>query len=196
MAKPADQDEPPVGQPILPGAAPAEPIDLAARAGKQSKVTPTDRIEARADLLITELKGDKATLYAELHVARYSEIPHLREDVRWLEDRESSLKNSLTLLQTSYEWAISFNWFSFALIAVGGSVVSYAAFLPPAQPSAGFDKQKLVATFALAALLIGVIVQAVVSYRGTKTLKELPENVPGSVRPAPNPKPPENPSAR
>jgi hypothetical protein len=194
MANPVDRNEPPLGQIIAPGPTSAPSIDVAAKVRKRAELTPTDRIEARADLHITELKGDKKTLHAELQVVRYSELPHLREDIRWLEGRESSLQNSLTALQTSYGWAISFNWFSFALIAIGGCIVSYAAFLPAPKESDGIGMQRFVATLALASLLIGVIVQAIVSYRGTKTLLRLSGVDNRPQRPSPNPKSPGIPS--
>ena len=195
MANPAEQDNPPVGRIIAPGPTPAESINVAEKARKKAEVTPTDRIEARADRHITDLKTSHATLYAELQIVRYTELPHLRDDVRWLEERESSLMNALTLLKASYEWAISFNWFSFALIAIGGCVVSYAAFFPAQNSPGGFDIQKMVATFAFASLLIGVIVQGYLSHRGRKTLMGMAEIAAPSKRPSPSPKLPEHPPA-
>ena len=115
---------------------------------------------------------------ADLNIGRFTEIPHLREDLRWMEARESSLLTSFTELRTSYDWAISFNWFSFALITVGGCVVSYASFLPAS---------KIVASFALALLLVGVIMQAFVSYRRKRTLGGLARDPELPRRPSPNP---------
>jgi hypothetical protein len=186
------RDEPPVGQVIAPGTTPVPVLDLAATARKRASSTPTDRIEARADLHIMELKADKESLLLELRTVRHTEMPHLREDMRWLESRESSLQISLTALLASYEWAVSFNWFSFALVGIGGGFVSYASFLPAPQSPAEMDTRTTVATLAVAALLIGVIVQAVTSYRGTKTLMGLAKNTQPPPRPSPNPKPPDS----
>jgi hypothetical protein len=196
MAKAADRDEPRIGQVIAPTTSPTPSINVEATARKRAELTPTDRIEARADLLIAELKADKASLHAELQVVRYSDIPHLREDLRWMEGRESSLQNELATLKTSYEWAVSFNWFSFALVAIGGGFVSYASFLPVPQSSTEMDSRTTVATLAVAALLIGVIVQALISYRGTRTLMGLAKVDKPPQRPAPNPKPPEGATVR
>jgi hypothetical protein len=192
MSKAADRGKPSVGQIIAPTTTPPPSIDVAAKEAKRrAELTPTDRIEARADSLITELRADKLRLDAELHALRYTEISHLRDDLRWLEARESSLLNALTALRTSYEWASSFNWFSFALTAVGGCVVSYAAFLPVPRSPDNIGAQKIVATFGFALLSIGVIVQAFVSYRGTKTLTGLARVDDPPQRPSPNPKPSE-----
>jgi hypothetical protein len=192
MAKHEDRTEPSVGQVIAPITTPPPSIDVEAKA-RERGITPTDRIEARADLHITELKSDKESLREELRIVRYTEIPHLREDARWLEERESSLRESLNTLKTSYEWAISFNWFSFALVAIGGGFVSYASFLPPPKSPSEMDTRTTVATLAVVALLIGVLIQAVVSYRGTRNLIKLPEADTSSPRPSPSPRPPQAP---
>ncbi len=188
MASEANPKEPAPGQVIVTTTTPAPSIDVVDAVRKRAAPSPTDRIEARADLHITELKADKERLSAELQVVRSVEISHLREDARWLEARETALLNALATLQTSYEWAISFNWFSFALIAIGGCVVSYAAFLPPPRTPDQIGIQKIVATSALVLLLVGVIVQAFVSYRGQKALTSLAKIAEPLRRPAPNPR--------
>jgi hypothetical protein len=182
MANQPDHNEPQSGQLIAPVGIPPPPIDVGSKARERARATPTDRIEARADLQISELKGDKESLRSELRVVRYTEIPHLRDDVRWLEDRISSLRDELNILRTSYGWAISFSWFSFALVAIGGGLVSYASFL--------MDMRTTVATLAMVALLIGVLIQAVVSYLGTRTLIKLPRV--GNTPERPLPCPPES----
>ncbi|HWE35876.1 MAG TPA: hypothetical protein VG406_04830 [Isosphaeraceae bacterium] len=188
MPNPKDRDEPPVGQLISPDVSPPPDVDVEATARRRPALTAAQRAEVSAEQLITELKADKESLRAELRAVRSNrskEIPHLREDVRWLERRRASLSESLTTLKTSYEWAISFNWFSTAPIAVGGGGVSYAAFLPAT---------KTVANLSFAALLIGVILQAIVSIRGTRTLRNLPTSEEATHRPPPNP--PETPAAQ
>jgi hypothetical protein len=187
MAKKPDQDEPPVGQVIAPPTPLPASIDVEAKVRERDKATPTDRIEARADLHITELRVVKESLTQEVLNLRYTEIPHLREDLRWLEIRGSSLREALTTLRASYEWAISFNWFSFALVSIGGGLISYASFLPAPQSLAEIDKRTTFATVALVILLIGVLIQAFVSYRGTKTLTRLPMTDMPSDRPSPSP---------
>jgi len=182
----ADLGEPQVGQVIAPASVPAPSIDVAARASKREKETLTDRFNAKVDLHITELKADKDRLRVELQVIRQTEIPHLREDVRWLEGRQTSLVTAFTAVKSSYDWAIAFNWFSFALVVVGGGFVSYASFLAAPQSPAEMDKRTVVATIAVVALVLGVLVQGIVSYRGTMTLKSLPEVEPKLERPSPN----------
>ena len=178
MTTDAEGKVPKPGKIISPGPSSEHVFNVEAAIEKQPKLTPWDRSDARANQLIKELKDDKESLQNELHTVRYSEIHHLRDDVRWLESRETSLLNALTLLRTSYDWAISFNWYSVGLITIGGCFVSFAAFLPAPQ---------FVATFALAALLIGVIMQAIVSYRGTRSLMENPATSAQNQRPSPNP---------
>ena len=75
------------------------------------------RYEARVDSHIAELKRDKQRLEEEVHWLRLQEIHHLREDVRWLEDLASWQRQELVKTKTSYESAIAFSWFAFALIA-------------------------------------------------------------------------------
>lgn len=180
MANRDDPGELPVGQIIAPTSAPPPPIDVGARAREREKMTPTDRLEARADSLIEELRGDKESLRRDLESARSAEMPHLRADVPWLEDQLHSLREVLGVLRTSYEWAITFNWFSSALVVLGGASVSYAAFLPSAH-------SRPVATLSFAALIVGVLVQAVVSYRGTRTLLRISRVDASTPRPAPSP---------
>jgi len=169
---------------ILPGPDAEKPLDLAAGAQrkKEKLPSPTERLEARVDSYIAELKGDKLRSQTEVHRLRIHEIHHLRDDVRWLEDLVSWQSQTLARLQTSYEWAIAFSWFSFALIAIGGCVVSYAAFIP-SQSSI----QQTIATLGFVSLLIGVGVQAMNSYRGTKSLLRNSHPSSGSPRPSPNP---------
>jgi hypothetical protein len=175
--------EPRAPEVIPPGPDAETPLDLAAKARqKREKLPPpSERLEARVDSYIAELKGDKLHFRQEVHRLRIHEIHHLRDDVRWLEDHVSWQGHALTRLQTSYEWAIAFNWFSFALIAIGGCVVSYAAFISPRS-----SLQQIVATAGFMDLLVGVVVQAMNSYRGTRSLLKLsPPST--SARPRPNP---------
>src|SRR6202453_4191345 len=111
---------------IRPGPDVEEPIDLGVKASEQRARLPTQgvRYEARMDMLLAEYKGDKTSLQAEVTRLRIQEIGHLREDVRWLEENRLGQTEALTKLQTSYESTIAFNLFSFALIVVGGAVVS------------------------------------------------------------------------
>src|SRR5580698_2165923 len=106
---------------ILPGPDAEKPLDLAAvaRRKKEKLPSPSERLEARVDSYIAELKRDKLQYQEEVHRLRVHEIHHIRDDVRWLEDMASEQKQTLARLQTSYEWAISFNWLSFAIIAIG-----------------------------------------------------------------------------
>jgi hypothetical protein len=136
----------------------------------------------RVDSYIAELKRDKLHFQEEVHRLRIHEIHLIRDDVRWLEDLVSEQGQTLARLQTSYEWAIAFNWFSFAIIAIGGGIVSYAAFIPSRT-----TVQQAVATLGFASLLLGVSVQAMNSYRGTKALLEHPTAPSASPRPRPNP---------
>lgn len=169
---------------ILPGPDAEKPLDLAAGAQrkKEKLPSPSERLEARVDSYIAELKGDKLRFQTEVHHLRIHEIHHLRDDIRWLEDLASWQSQTLAKLQTSYEWAIAFNWFSLALIAIGGCVVSYAAFIP--SPS---SIQQTIATLGFVSLLIGVGVQAMNSYRGTKSLLKISNTPAESPRPTPNP---------
>ena len=96
----------------------------------------------------------------EVRHVRFHEIRHLKEDSRWLEERISWHERELAKTKTSFASAITFSWFSFALIAIGGVVVSYATFTHP-------DMQVTIATAGLVALFIGVIVQGVNSALGS-----------------------------
>ena len=178
---------PSVGELIAPGPDKDDPFDVAAGARRKAGASPTDRIEARADSYIIELRADKLSLYEELRAVRYSQVPHLREDTRWLEGRVSSLQNDLDILQVSYGWAIAFNWFSFAFVAIGGGGVSLASFLPAPQSPAKMDIRMIVATISATIIFIGVLVQAFVSCHGTKTLIKRAANPEPSLRPPPNP---------
>jgi hypothetical protein len=168
----------------LPGPDAERPLDLAAGAQrkKEKLPSPSERLEARVDSYIAELKRDKVHFQTEVHRLRIHEIHHLRDDVRWLEDFVSWQSQTLAKLRTSYEWAIAFNWLSLALIAVGGCVVSYAAFIPSRS-----DIQQIIATVGFVGLLIGVGVQAMISYQGTKSLLKI--TGPSSVNPRPSPNP-------
>jgi hypothetical protein len=153
-----------------------------ARRKKEKLPSPSERLEARVDSYIAELKRDKLQFQEEVHRLRIYEIHHIRDDVRWLEDLASWQSQTLARLQTSYEWAIAFNWFSFAIIAIGGCIVSYAAFIPSRSAV-----QQAVATLGFASLVLGVGVQAMNSYRGTKALLKHPTAPSGIPRPRPNP---------
>lgn len=94
---------------------------------------------------------------------------------------------SFARLHTSYEWAIAFNWFSFALIAIGGGLVSFAAFIS-LEPGI----QKAAAILGFTGLSIGVVMQAVISNRGTKALRLVSSPPSDSTRPRANPPPPQS----
>ena len=70
----------PVPDVIRPGPDAEKPLDLGAdaRRKKEKLPTPTERLEARVDSYIAELKGDKQRIQAEIHQVRVSEIRHLR----------------------------------------------------------------------------------------------------------------------
>jgi hypothetical protein len=152
---------------IRPGPDAEKPLDLTAsiRQKREKIPTVTERLEMRVDGYLSELKQDKDRLSREVDRLRGHEIHHLRNDVRWLEERVLHESQALARLQTSYEWAIAFSWFSFALVAIGGGLVSYAAFASPHSAT-----QQIVATMGLTSLVIGVIVQAVNSYRGGRAI--------------------------
>jgi hypothetical protein len=168
---------------IRPGPDAEKPLDLAAGAReKRAKLpSPSERLESRVDTFIDELKRDKLELQREVQRLRIQDIQHLRTDVRWLEERVISQTQAFARIQTSYEWAISFNWLSFALIAIGGGVVSYAAFVPLKSGA------RTVATIGLTSLVIGVFVQAINSFRGARSLARVRDLQAASARPNPNP---------
>src|SRR5271170_2700917 len=93
---------------ILPGPDSEKPFDLAAgaRRKKEKLPSPSERLEARVDSYIAELKRDKVHFQSEVQRLRIYEIHHLRDDVRWLEDFASWQSQTLARLRTSYEWAI------------------------------------------------------------------------------------------
>lgn len=154
----------------------------ALREKNQKGPSPTDRLEARADRHIDDLQKDKHDLQAELERLRTREIAHLRDDVRWLEDLASRQSQTLARLKTSFEYAITFSWLSSALVTLGGAAISLAALLPlPIGP------QRVMAIAGFVGLLIGVVVQAVNSYRGSRVSQENPSPSPFSGRPDPNP---------
>ena len=177
MPNPGGPSEPPIGQVIVPGTTPVEAPDVEAvvRATiavlaetPPAKSTPAAQLANRVDQHIKELQQSKRKLGEELDRVRYEELTHLRNDQRWLENRLSATRSASDNLRTSYDWVIGFNWFSFALIAIGVGLVSFAAFLPDSLP--GIGPPKLVAAFAFAALVIGVIVQAMISFRGSRAI--------------------------
>ena len=145
----SEPESPPV---IRPGPNAEQPLDLAANVRRKRERIPSvsERYEIRVDGYLTELKQDKLFLRKEVDRLRLHEIHHLRNDLRWLEERVLNQTQAFARLQTSYEWAIAFSWFSFALIAVGGGLVSYAAFA-----SSHTATQKTIATSGLIALTIG-----------------------------------------
>jgi hypothetical protein len=182
MTQESPRSNPSIGEVISPGPNSEAAVDVAAAAQQKVKATPTQRLEARMELQINELKATR---------------DHLRKDIRWLEGRVSTLAEGLTQLKTSYKWAISFNWFSFVLITIGGCIVSYASFLPASQmatdknsvisPPLEFNMQKQVATFGLVSLILGVVIQATVSFQGYQSLINLPALPLDESRPSPNP---------
>jgi hypothetical protein len=151
---------------------------------KKEKTSPTERIEARADRHIAELQANRRDLLEDIRNLRTSEVPHLRADIRWLEGRLAWHREALVRLQTAYEWAIAFSWFSFALVTIGGVVVSFASFIP-LNPIA----QKIIATAGFIGLLIGVSVQALSSSRGSRALLKNSEPRSDDSRPGPGPPP-------
>lgn len=153
----------------------------AKRLREERRPTPTDRIEARADRHILDLQSDRKRLQGEIHRLRTLEIAHLREDLRWLEEHASSRSQAYARLKASFEYAVTFSWFSSALVTLGGAAVSLAAILP-----LSLGPQRLVAAVGFAGLSVGVAMQGVNSYRGTEVLRETPSSAfPG--RPHPNP---------
>ena len=182
MASPQEEKREPKPDDVIRPGPDAQPnVNIREAREQPRSKTPTDRLEGRADQQIAELQRDKNNLQLELSQLRNIEIPHLRQDIRWLESRLSWQDRTIARLQTSYQWAIAFNWLSFALVALGSVVVSLASFLP-ISPSA----QQSVAAAGFIGLLIGVIVQAVNSYRGSHVL--LNESAPpGEARPAATP---------
>jgi hypothetical protein len=133
-------------------------------------------------MLLAEYKSDKTSLQTEVTRLRIQEIGHLREDVRWLEEHRLGQTEALTRLRTSYESTVAFNLFSFALIVVGGAVVSYAAFVSPQSST-----QLTVATGGFIGLVIGVLLQAVNSYHGSHTLRHTQLAHADETRPRANP---------
>jgi hypothetical protein len=172
----------PAPEVIRPGLGAERPLDLGVdvRRRKEKLPSPTERLEARVDSYIAELKEDKLRFQLEVRHVRIHEIRHLREDSRWLEERVSWHERELAKTKTSYASAIAFSWFSFALIAIGGVVVSFATFMHP-------DMQVTIATAGLVGLFIGVIVQGVNSALGSWLLVWRAVPAPVETRPRPNP---------
>jgi hypothetical protein len=169
---------------IRPGPDVEKPLNVTADAQEMRRrpPSPTERYEARVDRHIADLQRAKQQLEEEIRRLRDQEIHHLREDVRWLEDFNSGQSRELVKTQTCYASAIAFNWLSFALIAIGGCVVSYATFVHP-------QAQMTIATAALVGLFIGVAVQAFNSWVGTRLFLGKTEPPGADSRPRPNPRP-------
>jgi hypothetical protein len=156
-------------------------VAIDAQGKKEKPPSVTVRYEARVDSYIAELKRDKERLEEEVHRLRIQEIQHLREDVRWLEDLASWQSQELVKTRTSYASAIAFSWLSFALIAIGGGLISYATFFHP-------DNQKVIATPALVGLFIGVAVQGYNSIVGARLSVGKGTPPESRTRPRPNPR--------
>ena len=90
------------------------PVDVGvgARLKKEKAPSLTERDEVRVNHQIAELQRDKQQLEKEVRRLRIREIRHLREDVRWLEDRASWQAQELVKIRTLYASAISFSWVS------------------------------------------------------------------------------------
>jgi hypothetical protein len=144
---------------------------------KQKTPTPTERAEARADRHIEELRDDKKKLGEEIERLRNEEIPRLHSRIQEAEAKLTQQYALMARLETSYEWAIHFTWFSSVLVGLGGAIISYASFVKPE----GAIGEKLVADFGLASLIIGIALQAMVSLRGGKTMLRKPHAPPGQV---------------
>jgi hypothetical protein len=175
-------DAPHAPEVIRPGPGAKDPLNVAADAqGKKDKPpSVTVRYEVRVDSYIAELRRDKQRLEEEVQWLRIQEIHHLREDARWLEDLASWQSQELAKTRTSYASAIAFSWFSFALIAVGGCLVSYATFVHP-------ENQRVIATAALVGLFTGVAVQGFNSLVGTRLFLGKTDPPGAGTRPQPNP---------
>lgn len=103
--------------------------------------------------------------------------------MRWLEDLTSWQGQELVKIRTLYASAIAFSWYSCALIAIGGGVVSYATLIHPAA-------QATIATAGLVSLFIGVGMQGYNSWVGTSHSIGKTEPPGPDTRPRPNPRPP------
>lgn len=152
------------------------PVDMVAKAEKQKAKgpSPTDRIEARADQHIQELQADKTRLLEAIQELQARTIPELQGEVRWLD-------RNFARLETEYKSAIDFQWTSTIFIIVGSGTVSYASFV--GRLPWGIDSKRF-ADFGFAALVFGVILQAVNSIRGRRALRR-PESPPSRSTPAP-----------
>lgn len=165
---------------IEPGPEAQAPLNLNVDVSQRKRTaTPTERLEDRADRHIKELQDDKATLQKQMEDLRNREIPELRRDATDLARRVASLESMNVRLAISYQWAIAFSWFSFALIAIGGGAISYASFVEPPEAVAKIIAQKTIATIGFTSLVIGVFVQAFTSYRGTRAVTVTPEPMEG-----------------
>jgi hypothetical protein len=182
-------DQPHAPEIIRPGPDAQPPLNVAEDAQQRKEKLPSlgVRLEARIDAHIAELKDDKQILREENHFLRFNEVAHLREDVRWLEGLVLWQREASVRLQTSYEWAIAFNWFSFALIAIGGGLVSLAAFI-----SLKPGTRRIVAILGFTGLSIGVVMQAVISSRGTRALRLNSAPPSDSTRPRASPPSPQS----
>ena len=148
---------------INPGPDAQPPLNLVddANRRKQKAPTPTDRLEARADRHIEELRDSNKRLEEEIGRLRSEEVPRLRSRIDEAESKLAQQYAAMARLETSYEWAISFDWFSFALVGIGGALISYASFVDAWRV---FDK-KLVADVGLTSLVIGMGLKAWASPR-------------------------------
>lgn len=106
---------------IQPGPDAEPPLNLTRLAdGLKQKLSPTDRLEARADKHIEELQADKLRLEKEIHSLRTVVIAEYERTNQSLRGSLSEQSESLARLETSYSWATSFNVFSFICVTVGG----------------------------------------------------------------------------
>lgn len=152
---------------IKPGPDAQPPLDLAEDAARRKqKPSPTDRLEARADKHIDELQADKQRLQEEIKRLQTEVIVEFARTNESLRATLSQQSDYLARLETSYSWATRFNILSFICVTVGGVIVSYAAFIAPGS----LLGQKLVADLGLGSLILGGLLQAVVSYYGSKSL--------------------------
>jgi len=75
---------PQVPEIIRPGPDAEKALNIAedAQRKKEKPATPVERLEARVDSHIAELRDDKSKLQDEIRWLRTNEITHLREDIR------------------------------------------------------------------------------------------------------------------
>jgi hypothetical protein len=201
MAAEKPEDDPPIGEVITPSPSTEPALDVGAliqaamekvvTSIKPLKTTPSSERAAIAEQYSAGLLDDKTRLLAEVRSLRYVEMAHLRDEIRWLDDRAARLQNELTDLKSDYSWAVAFHWFSFALVTLGSAGVSYASFLPPPQTPADMDLRSSVSLLSFFGLLIGILIQAYLAFKGKKTLSKSSEaekaEASQSKRPGANP---------